>query len=267
MKNLIRFKDHFFQTSFSPLKRLRKGISFCGGRNNTGKITAYHRGGRGRRLFRNLELRYHVWGLLGEILWMERDPNRTGWIAIVEYKNGVITSLLAAEKSYITYLIGNGMKEVGVKVGYGNLLKEMVLGARIFNVERYPLQGGKIGRAAGVFLTIIRKSTHNLVLLRNRRKRFLFSFNDCAGTYGNVSNSDHQLREIGKAGRSRNQGRRPIVRGVAMNPIDHPHGGGEGKTSGGRHPTTPWGKLTKGKKTLSLKKRRQFKLFYKKVFK
>lgn len=267
MINLIRFKDDFFQTSFSPLKRLRKGISFRGGRNNTGRITAYHRGGMGRRLFRNLDLRYHLWGILGEILWMDKDPNRSGWIATVEYSNGVITSLLASEKASISYRVGNGIKEMGVKSGFGNYLKDMALGAKIFNVERYPLKGGKLARAAGTFVTIIRKSTHNLVLLRSRKKRFLFSFNECAGTYGSVSNSEHVLKSMKKAGRVRNQGRRPVVRGVAMNPVDHPHGGGEGKTSGGRHPTSPWGKLTKGKKTLSLKKRKQFKILYRRVFK
>lgn len=267
MKNLLRFKDNFFRINFSPLKRLRKGISFPGGRNNMGRITSYHRGGKGRRLFRNLEYRYHLWGLYGEVLWMDKDPNRSGWVATVEYGNKIVTSLLAADKLSISSVVANGFSKEGVKFGFGNRLKEMAMGAKIFNVERYPLQGGQIARAAGMFVTIIRKSTQNLVLLRNRKKRFLFSFNECAGTYGMVSNTEHQLRKIQKAGRARNQGRRPIVRGVAMNPIDHPHGGGEGKTSGGRHPTTPWGKLTKGKKTLTLKKKKQFRIFYKRAFK
>jgi large subunit ribosomal protein L2 len=225
----------------------------------------HHKGGGNRKIYRKIDWRYHVWWINGEVEWISKDPNRTGWIATVSYQNGVVTNLLAYENAQLREKIINGPTE-DIKNGIGGLLRDLKIGAKIYNVEKNELRGGKIARAAGSFVTIIRRSTHGLVLLRTKRRKNVFSNLECAGTYGVVSNDENQLENWKKAGKSRQKGIRPTVRGVAMNPVDHPHGGGEGKSKGGSYPKTPWGKLTKGKRTTSLKKKKKYKLFLKKVF-
>lgn len=266
MKSLIQYKDDFYYTRFKSVKNLTKGLKKESGRNNRGRITVHHKGGGVKRLYRHIDWRYHVWWLQGRIEWINKDPNRTGWISTVSYANGIVTHLLCHEQARIFEVIINGPTDK-IKNGNGGFLKDLKIGAKIFNVEKKPLQGGKIARAGGTFVTIIRRSNHGLVLLRTKSKDKIFSHRECCGTYGIVSNSENQLYNFGKAGYSRRKGIRPTVRGVAMNPVDHPHGGGEGKAKGGSYPKTPWHQLTKGKRTTSYKKKKRYKLLLQKVFK
>lgn len=266
MKRLLYYKEEFYQAFIKPFKKLRERIKRTGGRNNTGKITVFHRGGGSRKLYRKIDNKYHIWWLPGKIEWISKDPNRTGWISTINYENGIITHILAYENSMLNEEIINGPVE-NIKSGIGGFLKDIKIGAKLYNVEKKVNEGGKIARAAGTYAVILRKSKTGVVVLKTKKKKLILSRLNCAGTYGIVSNSKNQEKSWKKAGKSRRKGIRPTVRGVAMNPIDHPHGGGEGKSKGGDHPKTPWGKLTKGKRTTTLKKKRRIKFLLSRVFK
>lgn len=229
-----------------PHKSLTEGKSGTGGRNNQGRITSWQKGGGHKKLYRLVDFKRAKDGQY-TIERLEYDPNRTAFIALLTHEDG--------SKSYI--LAPNNLKEgakvvVGadadIKIGNCLPLKNIPVGTIIHNVEMKPGKGGQLARSAGTSVSLAGKdSGYAQVKLASGELRLIPL--DCKATIGEVSNPDQKNINIGKAGRNRWLGKRPHVRGVAMNPIDHPHGGGEGKTSGGRHPVTPWGKSTKGKKT------------------
>lgn len=234
-------------TNKEPEKSLLKTIKRTGGRNNRGRITARHRGGGHKRRYRIIDFKRGKRGIPSLVKAIEYDPNRSANIALLYYADG--------EKRYI--LAPNGLK-VGDTIEAGNKLEiipgnampllEVPLGTTVHNIELKPGKGGQLARGAGAGATVMAKEYPHVLLRLPSTETRLFPEN-CFATIGNVGNVDHEKVLIGKAGRNRWKGRRPHVRGVAMNPVDHPMGGGEGKSSGGRHPCTPWGKPTKGYKT------------------
>jgi large subunit ribosomal protein L2 len=249
-------QDYAEITTAKPFKPLTEHLKKSGGRNNHGEITMWWRGGGHRRLYRLIDFKRDKIGIPGKIVTVEYDPNRSARIALVQYADG--------EKRYI-------LQPVGLKVGDsivagdtvdilpGNTLplKNIPLGTQIHNVELRPGKGGQIARSAGSSVQLVAKDgPYASVKMPSGELRRINI--ECRATVGQVGNLDHENVSLGKAGRSRWLGKRPHVRGVAMNPVDHPLGGGEGKTSGGRHPVSPWGVPTKGFKTRSRKATDQF---------
>jgi len=240
----------------SPLKKLTKGLSSSGGRNNLGRITVRHRGGAHKRSYRFIDFKRVKESCSGKVERIEYDPNRTSFIALIRYEDKSFSYILAPQKLRVGDIVSAGIKSE-VKVGNSLDLKDIPVGTVVHNVEMKPKKGGQIARAAGTSVQILgRDSGYVQLKLSSGEIRMLKG--ECRATIGVVSNPDHKNISLSKAGRKRWLGRRPSVRGVAMNPIDHPHGGGEGKTSGGRHPVTPWGKPTKGHKTRSKKNKTDF---------
>lgn len=230
-----------------PHKPLTEGINKTGGRNNRGRITSFHRGGGHKRLYRIIDFKRNKVDMTCTVEHLEYDPNRTAFIALVKYEDGEYAYILAPQKLNVGDKIISS-ETADIKVGNCLSLKSIPVGTMVHNVEMKPGKGGQIARSAGAYVQLAGKdSGYAQIKLRSGELRLVSL--ECRATVGAVSNQDHQNVNYGKAGRMRWLGRRPVVRGVAMNPIDHPHGGGEGKTSGGRHPVTPWGKPTKGKKT------------------
>ena len=230
-----------------PFKALTEGKSKTGGRNNNGRITSYNRGGGHKQLYRIVDFRRDKGNMDAVVERIEYDPNRSAFIALIKYSDGEHRYILAPQKLSVGDTVVSGEK-VDVKPGNAMPLKNMPVGTIVHNVELKIGKGGQIARSAGAYAQIMgRDSGYIIVKLISGELRLIKG--ECMATVGSVSNADHSNRSYGKAGRSRWLGKRPVVRGVAMNPIDHPHGGGEGRTSGGRHPVTPWGVPTKGKKT------------------
>ena len=235
-----------------PEKTLSVGLSKSGGRNNTGRITSWHRGGGHKRKYRIVDFKRVKHDIQASIERIEYDPNRSSFIALIKYEDGQKSYILSPQKIRIGDKVISG-KKVDIKPGNAMPISSIPLGTLLHNVELKPGKGGQIARAAGTYVQLIgRDQAYSILRLSSGEVRLVLS--TCMASVGSVSNSDNKNRNDGKAGRSRWLGRRPHVRGVAMNPIDHPHGGGEGRTSGGRHPVTPWGKPTKGKRTRSNKK-------------
>jgi large subunit ribosomal protein L2 len=245
-----RFKSNFtFEeiTKSTPEKSLTVALRKSGGRNNKGRITSRHIGGGHKRRYRIIDFKRDKQGIPAKVFSIEYDPNRSARIALLHYADG--------EKKYI--LAPNGLKVgdnissgSGSEITVGNALplKEMPLGSFVHNVEIKPGKGGQIGRSAGSSLQLMAKEGNFAQLKMPSGEIRLISLN-CMATYGMVGNSEHENISLGKAGRTRWLGKRSYVRGVAMNPVDHPMGGGEGKTSGGGHPVSPWGQKAKGLKT------------------
>jgi len=230
-----------------PVKKLTEGLSSKGGRNNTGRITVRHQGGGHKRTYRLIDFKRRKWDVAAKIERLEYDPNRTAFIALVTYEDGEQAYILAPQRVKVGDAVIAG-EVTDIKPGNAMLLKSVPVGTIIHNVEMKPEKGGQIARSAGSYAQIVgRDGPYAIVRLNSGEQRLIHG--NCMATVGAVSNPDNSNTNMGKAGRSRWLGRRPTVRGVAMNPVDHPHGGGEGRTSGGRHPVTPWGKPTKGKKT------------------
>lgn len=230
-----------------PFKELTEGLNKTGGRNNTGRITSWNRGGGHKRRYRVIDFKRQKFGVSATVERLEYDPNRSAFIALVKYTDGVYSYVLAPQKLKAGDVIVSS-KDADIKPGNTLPLKSIPVGTIVHNVETKSGKGGQLARSAGAYIQIAGRDADSAILkLASGELRFIKG--DCLATIGVVSNSDHQNRKYSKAGRSRWLGRRPIVRGCAMNPVDHPHGGGEGKTSGGRHPVTPWGVPTKGKKT------------------
>ncbi len=235
-----------------PVKKLTHGLTKTGGRNNHGRITAAHRGGGHKRLYRSVDFRRIKHDVAAEVERLEYDPNRTAFIALVKYQDGEQAYILAPQRLKVGDKVVSSSRQVDVKPGNAMPLSAMPVGTIVHNVELKPGKGGQIARSAGTYVQMVgRDQGYALLRLKSGETRMVRS--ECMATVGAVSNPDHMNTSIGKAGRSRWLGRKPVVRGVVMNPIDHPHGGGEGRTSGGRHPVTPWGKPTKGKRTRSNK--------------
>lgn len=234
-----------------PLKTLTQGLSSKGGRNNTGRVTARFQGGGHKRTYRLIDFKRIKRNVVAHVERLEYDPNRSAFIALIKYEDSQYSYILAPQKLSVGDVVLAG-DSIDVKIGNAMMLSNIPVGTIIHNVELKPGKGGQIARSAGTYAQLIGRDQGMVIVRLNSGEQRLV-FGSCYATIGAVSNPDHANIKDGKAGRSRWRGKRPHVRGVAMNPVDHPHGGGEGRTSGGRHPVSPWGKPTKGKKTRSNK--------------
>jgi large subunit ribosomal protein L2 len=235
-----------------PVKALTEGLTKTGGRNNKGRITTRHIGGGHARRYRVIDFKRRKFNVEAVVERLEYDPNRTSFIALVKYKDGTQAYILAPQRLQKGDVVVAGDK-VDVKPGNAMFIKNIPVGTIIHNVEMKPGKGGQIARSAGTYVQLVGRDTGTVqIKLSSGEVRRVPQ--ECMATIGAVSNADHMNVSIGKAGRNRWKGIRPSVRGVVMNPVDHPHGGGEGKSSGGRHPVTPWGKGTKGTKTRNNKR-------------
>jgi large subunit ribosomal protein L2 len=235
-----------------PLKKLTTGLTKSGGRNNTGRTTVWHRGGGHKRSYRLVDFKRKKYGVSGVVERLEYDPNRSAFIALLRYDDGEQAYILAPQRLDVgDRVIAD--ERVDVKAGNAAPMANIPVGTIIHNIELKPGRGGQIARSAGTYAQLVgRDGDYAQIRLGSGEIRRVRS--ECMASIGAVSNPDHQNINLGKAGRRRWLGWRPTVRGVAMNPVDHPHGGGEGRTSGGRHPVTPWGKPTKGARTRRNKK-------------
>jgi large subunit ribosomal protein L2 len=234
-----------------PEKTLVEGLTKKGGRNNTGRITARRRGGGHKRLYRVVDFKRRKADMKATVERLEYDPNRSAFIALVAYEDGEKSYILAPQRLSVGDSVISG-EQVDVKPGNAMPLASIPIGTIVHNVELKPMKGGQIARSAGAYVQLVGRDQGRAILRLNSGETRVVSAR-CMATVGAVSNPDHMNTNMGKAGRNRWAGKRPSVRGVVMNPVDHPHGGGEGRTSGGRHPVTPWGKPTKGKRTRSNK--------------
>jgi len=230
-----------------PLKSLVTGLKRTGGRNNLGRITSDHRGGGHKKLYRLVDFKRNKLDIFATVERIEYDPNRTAFIALLKYDDGEFAYILATQKLKVGDKVISSAN-ADIKEGNCLPLRSIPIGSLVHNIELKVGKGGQICRSAGAFCNLAGKDNGYAQIKLSSGELRLVSL-ECKATLGVVSNSDHQNISHAKAGRNRWLGRRPVVRGVAKNPVDHPHGGGEGKTSGGRHPVTPWGKPTKGKKT------------------
>jgi large subunit ribosomal protein L2 len=236
----------------SPEKALTEGLRKNGGRNNTGRITARRIGGGHKRRYRTIDFKRNKFDVVATVERLEYDPNRTAFIALVSYTDGERAYIIAPQRLAEGDQIVAG-KNVDIKPGNALPLASIPVGTIIHNVEMKVGKGGQIARSAGSYVQLVGKD-QGYAQLRLMSGELRLIRSECMATIGAVSNPDQKNIKLGKAGRMRWLGKRPSVRGVAMNPVDHPHGGGEGRTSGGRHPVSPWGKPTKGKRTRSNKK-------------
>ncbi len=232
----------------------KKGKS--GGRNGAGRITVRHRGGGHKQLYRQIDFRRNKDGVPARVERIEYDPNRSAHIALVCYSDGERRYILAPQKLAAGDTVVSGVN-AAIKPGNALPLRYMPMGTVVHNVELRPGKGGQVARSAGAYAQLVaREGAYATLRLRSGEMRKVPA--ECRATVGEVSNPQHSLEALGKAGAKRWRGRRPRVRGVAMNPVDHPHGGGEGRTAGGRHPVTPWGVSTKGHKTRKNKRTDKF---------
>ena len=230
-----------------PVKKLTVGLSKSGGRNNYGRITARRIGGGHKRSYRLVDFKRRKWDVPATVERLEYDPNRTAFIALLRYEDGELSYIIAPQRLAVGDQVIAG-ERVDVKPGNAMPLKSVPVGTIVHNVELKPEKGGQLARAGGTYVQLVGRD-QGYALLRLASGEVRMVRQECMATIGAVSNPDQANVKLGKAGRKRWLGKRPSVRGVAMNPIDHPHGGGEGRTSGGRHPVTPWGKPTKGRRT------------------
>jgi large subunit ribosomal protein L2 len=235
-----------------PVKTLTEGLTKSGGRNNNGRITSRRRGGGHKRLYRVIDFKRTKFDVSATVERIEYDPNRSAFIALLKYDDGEQAYILAPQRLQEGDKVIAGNR-ADIKPGNAMPMENMPVGTIIHNVEMRPGRGGQMARAAGTYVQLIGKdSGYAQLRLTSGELRMVPA--KCMATVGAVSNSDNKNTNMSKAGRSRWLGKRPKVRGVAMNPVDHPHGGGEGRTSGGRHPVSPWGKPTKGARTRRKKK-------------
>jgi large subunit ribosomal protein L2 len=232
-----------------PVKTLTEGKNEAGGRNNTGRITTRFRGGGHKQSYRLVDFKRRKFDAPATVERLEYDPNRTAFIALIKYADGELAYILAPQRLAVGDTVVSG-EHVDVKPGNAMPMGNMPIGTIVHNVEMQIGKGGQMARSAGCYAQLVgRDAGYAILKLNSGETRMVRA--ECMATVGAVSNPDNANTSIGKAGRKRWLGKRPSVRGVAMNPVDHPHGGGEGRTSGGRHPVSPWGKSAKGKKTRS----------------
>ena len=234
-------------TKSEPEKSLTAPIKKTGGRNVNGRITTRHQGGGHKRRYRIIDFKRRKWGVVGTVERLEYDPNRSAFIALINYADGEKAYILAPARLEVGATIESG-PNADIRPGNALPLENIPTGTLVHNVELKPGQGGKMARSAGSGVQLVAKDDGYGVLRlpSGEMRRVPLT---CRGTVGQVGNVDHENQTGGKAGRSRWKGKRPKVRGSAMNPVDHPHGGGEGKSNSGRHPVTPWGKPTNGYRT------------------
>jgi len=240
-----------------PLKSLTEGLSKSGGRNNNGRITARFIGGGHKRTYRLVDFKRRKFDIEGTVERLEYDPNRTAFIALVTYTDGEQAYIIAPQRLAAGDKVIASSKAVDVKPGNTMPLQFIPVGSIVHNVEMKPGKGGQIARSAGTYVQLVGRDAGMAILRLNSGEQRLVP-GSCLASIGAVSNPDHGNINDGKAGRTVWRGKRPHNRGVVMNPVDHPHGGGEGRTSGGRHPVSPWGKPTKGKRTRSNKSTDKF---------
>ncbi len=234
-----------------PVKTLTEGLSKSGGRNNKGRVTVWSRGGGHKRRYRLIDFKRRKFDMPATVERLEYDPNRTAFIALIRYADGELSYIVAPQRLRVGDSVISA-ERADIVPGNAMPMQNIPVGTIIHNIEMKPGKGAQIARSAGAYAQLVGKDAgYALLRLGSGERRMVRA--ECMATIGAVSNPDHQNINLGKAGRKRWLGRRPVVRGVAMNPVDHPHGGGEGRTSGGRHPVTPWGKPTKGKRTRSNK--------------
>jgi len=246
--------DHLWKGR--PLESLTEAKKSRGGRNNAGRITTRHQGGGHKQRYRIVDFKRDKDGIRGTVERIEYDPNRSAHIALIKYTDGERRYILAPRNLVAGDQVLSG-SEAPIKPGNAMKLNAIPVGTTVHNVELKPGKGGQMARSAGAAVQLVaREGRYATLLLRSGEMRKVHT--QCRATIGQVANSEHNLEKLGKAGAKRWRGVRPTVRGVVMNPVDHPHGGGEGRTSGGRHPVTPWGVQTKGKRTRSNKRTTKF---------
>ena len=234
-----------------PVKTLTEGLNKSGGRNNQGRVTVWSRGGGHKRRYRLIDFKRRKFDVAAKVERLEYDPNRSAFIALIRYEDGELSYIVAPQRLRVGDSVISA-ERADIVPGNAMPMQNIPVGTIIHNIEMKPGKGAQMARAAGAYAQLVGKDAgYALLRLGSGERRMVRA--ECMATIGAVSNPDHQNINLGKAGRKRWLGRRPVVRGVAMNPVDHPHGGGEGRTSGGRHPVTPWGKPTKGKRTRSNK--------------
>ena len=234
-------------TNKKPERALTKGKTSSGGRNTRGKITSYHRGGGHKRLYREIDFKRDKWDIPARVAAIEYDPNRSARIALLHYADGEKRYIVSPQGLNVGDRVMTG-ERAEIKPGNTLPLRLIPTGSLIHNIELKPGKGGQLARSAGMGAQLMACDVKYAQLkLPSGETRMVLA--TCLATIGQVGNAEHENISVGKAGRSRWLGIRPTVRGVAMNPVDHPHGGGEGRTSGGRHPVSPWGQPTKGHKT------------------
>jgi large subunit ribosomal protein L2 len=243
----VSYPDFAEITKTEPERTLVEGLKKSGGRNSYGRKTSRHRGGGAKRLYRKVDFKRRRDGIPAKVAAIEYDPNRTAYIALLHYVDGVKSYILAPQRLQVGATVMSG-PQAEITVGNCLPLSAMPTGTVIHNVELQPGRGGQLGRSAGVSIQLMAKEgDYSTLRLPSGEMRLVRS--ECRATVGTIGNAEHQNVKIGKAGRKRHMGVRPQTRGTAMNPVDHPHGGGEGSTTPGRHPVTPWGVPTLGYRT------------------
>jgi large subunit ribosomal protein L2 len=239
-------------TKADPEKSLTEGISKSGGRNTKGRITARHRGGGAKRKYRRIDFKRRKDGVPARVAAIEYDPNRSAHIALLHYADGEKRYILAPARLRVGATVVSG-EDADIAVGNSLPLRAIPTGTTVHNVELTPGRGGQLGRSAGTAIQLVAKEGRFATLrLPSGEMRMVSA--DCRATVGAIGNPEHELVDLGKAGRARHRGKRPNTRGVAMNPVDHPHGGGEAHHTPGGHPVTPWGKPTLGYRTRKKRK-------------
>ena len=243
-RRFATWSDRAEVTRSEPEKRLVEGLKKSGGRNAYGRITSRHRGGGAKRRYRKIDFKRQKDGIPARVATIEYDPNRTAYIALLNYADGDKRYILAPRRLRVGDTVSSG-PAADIQVGNALPLANIPTGTIVHNVELTPGRGGQMGRSAGTEVQLVAKEGSRATLrLPSGEMRTVAS--ECRATIGGIGNTDHQNVDIGKAGRNRHLGKRPQTRGTAMNPVDHPHGGGEGSTTPGRHPVTPWGVPTLG---------------------
>ena len=235
-----------------PVKGLTEGKHSSGGRNNHGRTTVRFRGGGHKRAYRVVDFKRRKFDVPATVERLEYDPNRSAFLALIKYADGELAYILAPQRLAVGDMVISGAR-VDIKPGNAMPLSAIPVGTIVHNIEMKPGAGGKIARSAGTFVQLVGKD-QGFAQIKLASGELRLVRGECMATVGAVSNPDHSNQQLGKAGRKRWLGRRPHNRGVTMNPVDHPLGGGEGRSSGGRNPVTPWGKPTKGYKTRSNKR-------------
>jgi large subunit ribosomal protein L2 len=243
-RRFATFADNAAVTRDEPEKSLVEGLTKSGGRNKHGRITSRHRGGGAKRRYRRIDFKRNKDGVPAKVAAIEYDPNRSAHIALLHYLDGEKRYILAPQRLRVGATVESG-PNADIQVGNALPLRNIPTGTVLHNVELTPGRGGQLGRSAGTAIQLMAKEGDYATLrLPSGEMRMVRA--DCRGSIGAIGNVEHQNIDIGKAGRSRHKGIRPQTRGTAMNPVDHPHGGGEGSTTPGRHPVTPWGVPTLG---------------------
>jgi len=246
-RRFATYPDFAEITANRPEKTLVEGLTKSGGRNAYGRKTARHRGGGAKRLYRKIDFKRRKDGVPARVATIEYDPNRSAYIALLHYVDGEKAYILAPARLQVGTMVSSG-PDADISPGCCLPLSRIPIGTVIHNVELQPGRGGQMGRSAGTGIQLMAREG-GMATLRLPSGEMRLVRDDCRGTIGTIGNSDHQNVKVGKAGRKRHMGVRPQTRGTAMNPVDHPHGGGEGSTTAGRHPVTPWGVPTLGYRT------------------